>query len=128
MPPLQELEALVRAVVTRCLDVRAVWSIGNDEVLVFADRPTLLRLRECDDLRRPEIDVLVVTDADAFETVWGKRRLSGSLARWAWRQVSADLAYFDESLWAGKEGHPGDDVVRVRRKATLLWQSGSALA
>jgi hypothetical protein len=71
--------------------------------------------------------VLVVTDGDRFENVWGPRKLSGSLARWAWQQVSPDEAYYDESRWADAGGQPGR-VVRVRRKATVLWQATQALA
>ena len=41
-----------------------------------------------------------------------------TLARWAWRQISPHESYYDESRWA-QHG----SVVRVRRKALLLWQA-----
>jgi hypothetical protein len=122
----------------RCLDIRSVWSIdcagpdkapepGCRELLVFADQRTLEQLRKCDDLRRDDVEVLVVIDGDRFENVWGPRKLSGSLVRWAWREVSSDQAFYDESRWAEGSAAAGR-VVRVRRKATLLWRSPTALA
>lgn len=110
------------------LDVRAVWMLdcatardasAGHELLVFADPAGLQRLRACDDLRDAGVEMLVVVDGDAFESAWGSA--SGSLGRWAWRQVSPEIAYFDESRWAGRD-IPGG-VVRVRRKAALIWHS-----
>jgi hypothetical protein len=125
-----ELDAFVTRLVARCSDIRAAWSLGDadalravqaeyDELLLFGDRPALQRLRASDHLHRVDVDVLVVFDGDRFENAWGRRRVSGSLARWAWRQAAPGLAYFDESKWAHGQG--GGEVVRVRRKATLLW-------
>lgn len=88
---------------------------------MFADEPTLQHLRKALDLHRPDVDVLVVTDGDRFESAWGPRRLSGSLVRWAWRQGLAGEAHYNEARWAG-EGNDGT-VVRIRRKAILLWES-----
>jgi hypothetical protein len=127
-----ELSAFVSCVLVPCLDIRAVWSVGHadaaaaqarHELLVFADPATLKRLRKSGHLHRADVDLLVVVDGDQFENAWGQRRLSGSLARWAWRQVSPELAYYDESKWAEGDG----TVVRVRRKAVLIWQSQLAL-
>lgn len=126
-----ELSAFVARVVVRCLDVRSVWVMENAaagstpagrELLLFADHATLHHLRRCDDLHDAGVEMLVVVDGDAFESVWPQDRASGSLARRAWRQVSAELAYYDESAWAGRQGDHGA-VVRVRRKATLMWQT-----
>jgi hypothetical protein len=127
-----ELSALVSSVLARCLDIRAVWSVGHAdltldtadsvrELLVFADRATLQRLRKSDHLHLAGVELLVVFDGNQFENAWGRRRLSGSLARWAWRQVTDELAYYDESKWADHERDGG--VVRVRRKAVLIWRS-----
>jgi len=128
-----DLSAFVSRVLLHCLDIRAVWCMRQDapaaaqaalehELLAFADPLTLQRLRQCDDLHRNDVDLLVVVDGDRFENAWGPRKLSGSLARWAWRQVSAELAYYDESTWDDRVGAPGS-VVRVRRKAMLVWQA-----
>jgi hypothetical protein len=88
------------------------------ELLAFADKATLQRLRRSENLQRADVEFLVVIDGDVFESAWGPRKLSGSLARWAWRQISPHEAYYDEARWA-----QAGSVVRVRRKALLLWQA-----
>jgi hypothetical protein len=116
-----------------CIDIRSVWSIDHapDEeapeaapprrLLAFGDRAMLERLRKCEALQPEGVELLVVVDDDAFETAWGASRISGSLARWAWRETSPREAYYDESRWAG--GGDAGAVVRVRRKALLLWRA-----
>jgi len=130
-PPAAFLHRLLR----HCLDIRAIWSMGHgagsaaeDEIaqagtalLVFADAATLERLRKFDDLHCDDVEILVVVDGDTFENAWGEQRLSGSLSRWAWREVSADHAFYDESRWAPGSSDPGA-VVRVRREAHLIWR------
>jgi hypothetical protein len=127
-----ELSAFVASVLARCLEIREVWSVGHAdlalaatgsarELLVFADRPTLQKLRRSDHLHHAGVELLVVFDGNQFENAWGRRRLSGSLARWAWRQVTDELAYYDESRWADHAADGG--VVRVRRKAVLIWRA-----
>lgn len=123
---------------TMCsLDMRALWSIGNadtspaaaqrvHEFLAFADGRTLSTLRRNGHLHRADVALLVVIDGDRFENAWGSS-LSGSLARWAWRQVSPQLAYYDESKWAEREANPGA-VVRVRRRAVLMWSAEAKAA
>jgi hypothetical protein len=131
------LSAYLRRIIERSLDVRAVWSIGHTEpavapadaawhLLVFADTPTLQRLRKSDHLHRADVELLVVVDGDRFENAWGGQRLSGSLGRWAWRQVSEDVAYYDESKWS-LPGAAGGTVVRVRRRASLVWRAELAV-
>ena len=92
------------------------------ELLLFADRPTLEALRRSEHLHQDDMQVLVVIDGDRFENAWGPQMISGSLARWAWRATGPDMAYYDESKWADREGD-GSAVVRVRRKAFLLWRA-----
>jgi len=53
-----------------------------------------------------------------YENAWGVQKLSGSLARWAWRETSANEAYYDVSHWADAGA-----VIRVRRKALLIWRA-----
>jgi hypothetical protein len=127
------LSAFLSRVLVSCLEIRAVWSSADagsslagasHQLIVFADRPTLLSLRKSGELHRADVELLVVFDGDQFENAWGAQRLSGSLSRWAWRQVSDELAYFDESKWADAEADPGT-VVRVRRQAVLIWVSAS---
>jgi hypothetical protein len=120
------LSALLRAVLAECVDISALWSLDHDPaetriarapftLLVFADPATLRRLHG----RAPRDEIaslLVVTDGDFFQAAWGSA-ISGSLARWSWRQVSPAEAFYDQARWSGGER----DVVRVRRKAMLLW-------
>ena len=122
----RQISDLAARLAAYCLDIRSVWCIEHG-LLVFADGRTLERLRKCDELHRADVDVLVVVDGDRFENVWGPCKLSGSLARWAWQQVSPDEAYYDESRWADASGQ-ASRVVRVRRKASLLWRAPEALA
>ena len=127
-----ELPAFVADLLLGCLDIRSVWSLDHRpgetplptaarRLLAFADPMTLRHLRTREDLHRTEISLLVVVDGDRFENAWGPSCLSGSLARWAWRQVSPQEAYYDEARWVAPDGD-GGDVVRVRRKALLLWE------
>ena len=126
LPP--EVSAYLSRLLECCLDIRRVWLLGQDgepaaglvprwELLVFADAPTLHRLRKSPDLHREDIDVFVVIDGDRFENAWGRGRLSGSLVRWAWRELENE-AFYNESRWAGT--HDLGNVVRIRRKAVLL--------
>lgn len=129
-PPPHEISGFVSRIVECCLDIRAIWRIGDNEggveLLAFADEPTLRRLRKSADLHRDDVDVLVVTDGDRFENAWGQRRLSGSLVRWGWQEARPAEAYYNEARWGGQNNDGG--VVRIRRKAILLWQSRDALA
>lgn len=127
------LSAFLSRVLVSCLEIRAVWSSADagsrlagasHQLIVFADRPTLLNLRRSAELHRADVELLVVFDGDQFENAWGPQRLSGSLSRWAWRQVSDELAYFDESKW-GPAGGDAGAVIRVRRQAVLVWAAAS---
>ena len=127
-----ELSRFVSSVLIHCLDIRAVWSIGYadavpqlqarlHELVIFANALTLQRLRKSDHLHRADVQALVVIDGEQFENAWGAERISGSLARWAWRQDGPALAYYNESKWA--QGGEAGVVVRIRRKAVLVWRS-----
>ena len=115
-----------------CLEIRSLWSLdhpagdtclqpGHSQLLAFADLATLRQLRIREDLHRTDVALWVVVDGDGFESAWGSCRLSGSLSRWAWRQISAHEAYYEEARWDERRPETGN-VVRVRRKALLLWQ------
>jgi hypothetical protein len=130
--PTADIQRFVSSVLVGCPEISSVWSMEHapdapspaaaaHELLAFADKATLQRLRRSENLQRADVEFLVVIDGDVFESAWGPRKLSGSLARWAWRQISAHEAYYDESRWA-QLGEAGN-VVRVRRKALLLWQA-----
>jgi hypothetical protein len=120
-------------VLAACLDIGSVWSIdhapdepwtdiGRCRLLAFASASVLRRLQTCEHLHSADIEFLVVIDGDEFASAWGPTRLSGSLARWAWRQTAVNEAYYDESRWARRDSGSGA-VERVRRKAFLVWQA-----
>jgi hypothetical protein len=131
-PPPHAAPEFTRRLLRLGIGIQAIWSVGHSpksdarpggvaELLVFADPRTLERLRKCDELQEAGVSVLVVTDGDSMEAAWGTKRLSASLSRWSWREVAPGEAYYDESRWAGDPA----SVVRVRRKAYLLWRRGS---
>lgn len=136
MTPALQIRDFLPRVLLHCLDIKAVWSVGHGatdddqapacELLAFADLATLQRLRKCDDLHRRDIELFVVIDGDLFENAWGPRRLSGSLARWSWREVTPQCAYYDESRWAARTADGG--VMRVRRRAVLVWRAVESAA
>jgi len=130
------LSAFLSRVLVSCLEIRAVWSSADagsclasasHQLIVFADKPTLLSLRKSGELHRADVELLVVFDGDQFENAWGQQRLSGSLSRWSWRQVSDELAYFDQSKWSHPERDAGA-VIRVRRQAVLIWAAAALSA
>ena len=105
--------ALVAGLLVGLLDIRSVWSMDHEpagphvareraRLLVFADTATLHRLHSVPHVAG--FEVLVVTDDDAVQS-------------WAWRRTSASEAFYDEARWA----EDGITVVRVRRKAQLVW-------
>lgn len=133
MPPLTAagIVALVSPVLVTCLEIRSLWCIdlspnevtwtdGTRQLLAFADFATLYRLRKLQDLHRADVDLLVVTDGDAFEAAWGAQGTSGSLARSAWRETSAGEAFYDRTCWTDGIG-AARQVMRMRRKALLAW-------
>lgn len=120
-PTSSETAAVVAGLLVTFLDIRSIWSIerepGRVSLLVFADQATLERLDKCP--RAPGVNLFVVTDGDSVVSAWSASEPTGSLARWAWRQTSAHEAFYDEARWGPDAG----TVVRVRRKAQLVWQS-----
>lgn len=127
------LDATVAAVLANCLDITAIWSIGHDvdpargepvnsRLLAFGNETALKRLRKCDGMHSAELQVFVVVDGDNFFAASSASISPGSLARWGWRQGSPREAFYDECRWS-----PGDarnaTVVRVRRRAVLIWPS-----
>ena len=120
--------ALLNTALSTCLDIQAVWSIDHEvsdtsvpagqlKLLVFADAATCARLHRSRPAGNAVVELFVVIDGDVFESAWGSVR-SGSLARWAWRQTATGEAFYDEAQWDGDARR----VVRVRRKALLLWR------
>ena len=132
-PPPADMATIIAGILAGSLDIRSLWSIDHEpfetsiapehlKLLAFADRLTLQRLHKSPPPRSAHAELLVVIDGDLFESAWGPTPLTGSLARWAWRQSSPREAFYDQASWIA----PGTDacaVVRVRRKALLVWQA-----
>lgn len=125
----RELREMASVVLAECIGIRALWLLDHDPantslarapftLLAFADAATLQRLRRGPALCGASVSLLVVTDGDFFQAAWDSG-LSGSLARWSWRQISPGEAFYDQARWSSDDG----GVVRVRRKALLLWRA-----
>ncbi|HZQ75508.1 MAG TPA: hypothetical protein VFB08_21560 [Burkholderiales bacterium] len=114
--------------IASCLGIRSLWILGSDSpedranllapsgpMLAFADAATLRMLRRYSH----DAELVVVLDGERFETVWGPRERSGSLASWEWRYLSPTRACYRESEWDPR----GDgSVARTVRQALLLWR------
>ena len=75
-------------------NIQQIWLVGsraNGEATiasdhdfhVFGDKDTVSRIAARDKLKRDDIDVLVLTDADNSRTSRGPAK-SGSLTKWRW--------------------------------------------
>ena len=116
---------LIGQLVERFPALRSIWLMHSPgasdwDLVAFADRPTLHRLREATDLHRADVLLRVVTDGDRFEVAWGTPHLCGSLFHWDWVQPTRDEAYYSEARW--KEGMQTGNVERTRRRAACIWQ------
>jgi hypothetical protein len=118
------LSQFASSLVACCPGIRSIWMVETDreghvELVVFANGRTLEHLRKAEYLYRDDVDVLVVTEGDRFESAWGKRRRTGTLLNWDRRHTGPGEAYYDMARWAGQDQ---DGLVeRVRCKALLLW-------
>ena len=132
----QAIHGFIHRVLATCPDMGPVWSVGHApgepsadfaqcRLLGFANASTLSRLRASKHLHRADIEFLVVVDGDRFASAWGPRDSCGSLAQCAWRQTGPNEAHYDESRWAQRSASDRV-VVRVRRKAFLLWPGDKA--
>jgi len=129
-PSCAEATALIAGLLVGFVDIRSVWSLDHapestgarqtgSKLLIFADAATLRRLHNAP--LWPRVELFVVTDGDAVESAWHGEQVRGSLARWAWQQTSANEAFYDEARWS----EDGTTVVRVRRRAQLVWRTSA---
>jgi len=127
----QAITGFIHRVLVTCPDMGPVWSLGHAPgepwahfgkwcLLGFGDASTLKRLRASKHLHRADIEFLVAVDGDRFASAWGPSDSCGSLAQCGWRQTAANEAHYDESRWAQRDASDRA-VVRVRRKAFLIW-------
>jgi hypothetical protein len=108
----------------RCPSIDEVWLVGprangseqrNEDwdLLAFGDGPALRDLRSDDALHRDNVNLIIVTDGDRYERVWGDRS-SGSLSTLEWQRRDPQSA-----TYVGQDGpfrtHAGRAAaVRVR--------------
>jgi len=90
----EELGMYVDALRKKCPAIDQVWLLGpraNDpesrgtdwDLLLFADARVLREVRSDASWRRGDLNLMIVTDGDRFESAWGEP--AGSLAAMQWR-------------------------------------------
>ena len=98
-----------RRVATRCKGFESIWLIGSRangsaradsdwDLLAFGDPAVLACLRAASDLHDSNVDFLVVTNGEDFESAWGSKKKTGSLSQWDWN-ASADEAHYTGTKW-----------------------------
>jgi hypothetical protein len=115
----------VTALVSACPCIRQVWLMGSRangtarpnsdwDYLIFGDDTILNALRTDRKLHRPDVDLLVVYDADNFVEPWGteEREKRGSLSGWQWHYLSEHEAEY-------RATKPGWKI--TRSKAYRYW-------
>lgn len=80
---------------------------GEWELLAFADASTLSALKRDGSVHRGDVNLMVVTDGDRFESAWGRRR-SGRLSDIGWRLENLHSATYLVG------GSTRESAVRVR--------------
>jgi hypothetical protein len=120
-----DIATYLRAVASAHPDIRAIWLVGSRvnpknrppqdwDFLAFGSAEVLAALKADNVLRRVDVDLLIVTDGDSFESPWPRSDLpgvfkSGNLKNyeedglvvisWEWKEVSATEAkYTGEGL------------------------------
>jgi hypothetical protein len=103
--------------------VDQIWLLGRQpqpvtgsvvwELLLFADNVSLTAIRADATLPRMDVKLVVVTDGDAFESVWGDPA-PGRLTRSGWYLETSSSARFDAPLAHGSTG-AGTDSANASR-------------
>jgi predicted nucleotidyltransferase len=126
-----EIDTYLEQIVSVAPGVREIWLVGSRangtarpdsdwDFIVFGDSHTFSQLQAAADLHRIDVDCLVVSDSDAFESAWGSKSKRGSLSKWKWRPDSNGLwAIYEESKWHGAED--GACVKTADRFAVRKW-------
>jgi hypothetical protein len=89
-----------------CPAIDQIWLLGQHktpagdaffDLLLFGDRASLSTLRADTTLQRADVKLVVVTDDDRFESVWGDPE-TGSLSESGWRLEGPTSARFHAPL------------------------------
>jgi hypothetical protein len=130
VPTSSPISSFLGMLEAHCPAVRAVWMIGERaaseaphqpgplvwDLLVFADAPTLQRLRVAAHMHWRNVRIRVVTDGDRYGVAWGDAQGNGSLFQWEWQESGDAEAFYFEAH------HRAPVVTRTRRKALCLWR------
>jgi hypothetical protein len=85
---------------------------SNWDLIMFADGKTLEALRRDPNWHRPDLNLLVVTDGEHFDSAWGEAR-TGSLEALGWRIEDAHTARYEP----GRHGQTAPVADERRLKA-----------
>lgn len=125
--PGENIQNFIEFLAAACDGLQSIWLIGSRangtarldsdwDLLAFGNPAVLVYLKSHPELHRYDIDFLVVTDGDHFESAWGNKDKSGSISKWEWRQLSDDRADYNGAKPSGT-----DDIVVDRQVSLRLW-------
>jgi predicted nucleotidyltransferase len=92
------------------------------DILVFASREVLSKLRERPMLKRKQFDLFVVYNGKDFQEAWPEGEpKSGDLGEWEWKEISPKDAVYKGRKSKGKDWFKtGMTEVKIA-KAVKLW-------
>ncbi len=105
-----EIAAWIEALVAASPSIREVWLFGSRansaatttsdwDFLIFSDELTAGEIAGLIRLYRDDVDLLVVTDGDSFESAWGSPVKTGSLSSWHWTRQGTQTATYRSAKW-----------------------------
>lgn len=113
----REVGAYLESVTTACPSIAEIWLFGSRangtesdrsdwDLLAFGDGDTCNVLRGHEELRRDDVDLLVVDSSGNFQTPWGDRK-KGSLESWRWSRLTDEEAAYEGRKWCPDVGQAG---------------------
>jgi hypothetical protein len=117
-PP--DLNQCLSDVLQREPAIKELWFIGSRangtqrpdsdwDFLAFGTIAVLESLRSFPELDRRDVDFLVVTDDDHFESAWGKNK-TGSLLIWHWSKFQTNKASYLGQKFIPDEQDPDEEA------------------
>lgn len=90
-------------------NISEVWLVGSQangaagtdsdyDLLIFGNQATIGLLALRSDLRREDIDLLVLVNSDEFKTPWEPNK-SGTLTKWQWQKSGEESATYTAAKW-----------------------------
>ena len=113
--------------------IESIWLIGSRanelprddsdwDILVFANRELLTKLRERPILKRKQFDLFIVYNGQEFQEAWpaGEPK-SGNLEEWEWKEISSKDAVYKSVKSKSKDWFK-EGMIEVKiAKAVKLW-------